>query len=101
MPAWEDLDAFFQADDFAVTAQITLLNNATRDVVGHFDDPALTARLGDYEHDTVDPTFTCKETDVVGVQRGCTLAIGSDVYDVLSQPETDGTGIAVLVLAPR
>lgn len=100
MPAWEDLDDFLDEDDFAVRATLTLLDGEVREVVGIFDNPYVGAQLGEYEQDTCEPRFTCKESDVSDVERGCRLIVGFKTYDVLSAPEADGTGLATLILAP-
>ncbi len=97
-PSWEDLDVFFDLDEFAVQAVITLGNGSTRDVVGIFDDPYLHAMLGGYDRDQVKPTLTMKETDSVGIKRGCYATILGKQYDVLTSPKGDGTGITVLEL---
>lgn len=62
-PAWEDLDVFFQLDDFAVVGVITLQSGASRQVNGILDDPYQMAAAGGYERDQVAPTFQLKETD--------------------------------------
>lgn len=98
-PAWEDLDAFLNVDEFAVTATVHLQGGTTRAVRGIFDDPYLNAELGEYEFDTNRPRLTCKESDVIGVLRGDTVVIGSKTYDVLSTANPDGTGMAVLEMA--
>ena len=100
-PAWENLDDFLQPDDFATTASITLLDNSVIEVVGIFDDPYLHAELGEYDLDSSAPRFTCKEVDVVNVQRGCTVVIGGITYDVLTWPKSDGVGMAMLQLATQ
>lgn len=98
-PAWDDLDAFVNTDDFAVLATVTLQDGTARSVPGIFDDPYLNAQLGEYELDTSRPRLTCKEADVIGVLRGDRVDIGGKTYDVLTSAQADGTGMAVLELA--
>ncbi len=100
-PAWDDLDAFLSADEFAVKAIVRLQDGGTRVVTGIFDDPYLNAQLGEYEVDTSRPRFTCKEADVIGVLRGDRVDIASRTYDVLSSAQPDGTGMAILELAAQ
>lgn len=103
-PSWEKLDDFLATDDdggFATVAILTLLDNSTRPINGIFDDPYLNAQLGEYDADSNDPRFLCKETDTAGVDRGCTLAIGAVTYDVLDGPHADGTGMATIKLATQ
>lgn len=98
-PAWEDLDAFLNVDEFAITATVSLQDGTTRTVRGIFDDPYLNAELGEYEMDTNRPRLTCKESDVIGVTRGDVVEIDGKAYDVLSAPHADGTGMAMLEMA--
>lgn len=101
MPAWENLDAFLNPAEFAEQARLQLQGGVERQVVGIFDEPFLDATLGEYRHDTTQPRFLAKETDLAGASRGDTLAIGARLFDVMSAPEVDGTGMATLRLAPR
>lgn len=110
-PSWEDLDAFLQdetAGGFAILAVISLHGAGTRELHGIFDDPYLNADLGEYEADTSAPRFTCKEIDVVGVGRGdywqqldakTKLPIGAR-YNIMTDPQSDGAGMAILRMEP-
>lgn len=98
-PAWEDLDAFLNVDEFAITATVSLQDGTTRAVRGIFDDPYLNAELGEYELDTNRPRLNCKESDVLGVARGDVVEIDGQAYDVLSAPHSDGAGMAMLEMA--
>lgn len=112
-PSWENLDDFLQPDadgGFACTAIITLqVTGETRTVVGIFDDPYLNADIGEYEADTSAPRFTCKESDVAGVDRGDTWqeadpktrAPVGPVYDIMTMPQSDGAGMAIVRMEPR
>lgn len=100
-PAWEDLDAFLDVAEFAASICIRLQAGGTRQVSGIFDDPYLNADLGEYDMDTSRPRVTCKEADVVDVTRGDIVVIDGREYDVMTGPQSDGTGMALLDLAPR
>ena len=97
--AWERLDDFLLEQDFAVMASVRLENGSLRQVVGVFDDPYLNAEAGEYDFDTAQPRLTCKWCDAAGIQRGDTAEIEGRVYDVITSPQGDGTGMAVLMLA--
>lgn len=101
-PAWEDLDDFLQDDDFACPAVISLAGGAAIALSGIFDDPYVGAELGEYDHDTTGPRFTCKESLVGAVRRGDTITItfpaGAKTYDIMTGAQPDGTGMAVLEL---
>lgn len=100
-PAWDNLDDFLDTDDFAVTATIGLRSGQSRPVVGVYGGPYVKARVGDdIEQDTTRPIFTCKAADVIGVQRGDGITIpGEGRFGILTSPQPDGTGMAVLELA--
>lgn len=112
-PSWENLDDFLQPEsggDFAILAAISLAGTSeVRQVWGIFDDPYLNAQLGEYEADTSAPRFTCKETDVAGVGRGDTwqqldaktrAPIGP-VLDIMTDPQSDGAGMAIVRMETR
>lgn len=98
---WEDLDAFLQTDEFAIVATVHAQEGASFSVTGIFDEPYLDADLGEYALDTTQPRFLCKMRDVAMVLRGDTFVVDGSTFDVMSGPQRDGTGMAVLRLAPR
>lgn len=103
-PAWEDLGEFLQDDDFAVPAVITLQGGGTIALSVVFDDPNVNAEMGDaYTRDTTLPQAMCREDLVAAVKRGDTIAItfhtGARTFDILTAPQPDGTGMAILELA--
>ena len=101
-PEWEDLDDFLSLDDFATTATIQLQDGTSRQVVGVYDDPYLNAELGEYDLDTTRPRFVCKAVDVQGVIRGDTMTLtDGTVLDILTSPQPDGTGMAMLDMAKQ
>lgn len=100
-PAWENLDDFLDLDDFAHAGVVGFQAGGTRTVNGIFDDPYLDAQLGEYAMDSSDPRFTAKESDLVGVRRGDTLVVAGVTYDILTGPQPDGTGMAMLKLAKQ
>lgn len=100
-PAWEDLGAFFDTDDFGVRATVRFQAGGSRDIVGHFDDPSINPTLGAYDADTNDPVFLCKETDAKGIRRGDEFILCDVIHDILAEPKLDGTGVAQLRLAAQ
>lgn len=106
-PIWEDLELFLQDDEFAAPAVITLQGGGTISLSVLFDDPYVGADAGEYTHDTTDPKATCIASLVGAVQRGDSILInfpaqlgGPKTFDILTSPQGDGTGMAVLELAP-
>ena len=98
-PDWEDLSAFFDPDEFATTAVITRGEETVAEVLGIFDDPNKVATLGEYELDHPGPTFICAEIDVISARKDDVVTIDGRAFDLMQEPELDGTGIATLVLA--
>lgn len=98
-PAWEELDQFFDADDFAVPAVISFRAGGTRNVNVIFDDPYVNAEAGGYERDDVRPKASGKLSDFSGVGRFDKITIDGTTYDVLTGPHPDGTGLGYLELA--
>ncbi|UWS06397.1 head-tail joining protein [Phaeobacter inhibens] len=98
-PAWDDLDAFLQVDDFAIKATVTPRGGVPRQIKGVFDEPYFNAQLGEYEVDATQPRLTCKAADVVDLRERDQVTINGQNYYLLSNPQEDGTGMAVLALA--
>jgi hypothetical protein len=98
---WEDLDAFLDLEEFAASVTLGLQDGGSRELIGIFDDPYLNAELGEYELDTTRPRLTCKAADVTDVRRRDTVTINGETMDVMTDPQPDGTGLAVLALARR
>ncbi len=98
-PAWENLDIFLDTDDFAVWVTVCLQAGGERRVRAIFDDPYLNTELGEYELDTSSPRLTCRWADVQDVARGDTVEVNGRVYDVITNAQPDGTGMAMLALA--
>lgn len=101
-PSWENLDDFFETDTnggFAFPAVIHSQNGWTRTINAIFDDPYFNSQIGEYEADTSSPRITAKEIDVSGVLRGDTIVIAGETFDVLTSPQQDGTGTAVVTMA--
>lgn len=100
-PDWEDLDAFLDEGDFATRVIVQRADGVELALPGIFEDAYYDTQLGEYAMDTTRPRVWCKMTDVPGVQRRDTCRVGDTVYDVLSEPQGDGAGMAMLDLAVR
>ena len=98
-PDWEDLDAFFDDDEFATPVVVETQSGETRRFSAIVDYPYVDAAAGIYELDTTAPQLTCPEPDLAGIARGDRADVGGKPYDVVGNPEPDGTGLAVLRLA--
>ena len=99
--AWDDLAQFVSLDDFAVPVLVELQDETSRTIPGIFDEQYLNAQIGEYEADTSRPRITCRHSDVVGITRGDVVTVNGRKFDVLSSPQPDGTGMALLDMAPQ
>jgi|GEM_PF-6505759 len=97
-PDFEDITEFFDPDEFATTAHITRGAENIGDVLGIFDDPNEVARIGEYSMDHVTPKFECAEVDVADVHKNDRVTIEGREFDLMEEPQLDGTGTARLVL---
>ena len=95
MPAWEDLDAFLDPDDFAVGV---VFNG--RYFHGIFDEPSYNAETGEYDINSSAPRLTCKASDTAGMKKFDFVTVDRVKYQLNADPHRDGTGMAVLDLVP-
>lgn len=100
-PDWENLDDFLDEADFATPVVVTLSGGGTLTLSGIYEDQYLDAQLGEYLMDTVRPRVWGKQSDMTGIHRGDVCTVGGAAYDVLGEPQGDGTGMAMLDLAVR
>ncbi|MEQ3671373.1 head-tail joining protein [Pseudophaeobacter sp.] len=98
-PSWDNLDAFLQPDDFARTVNVTPQGGVSRDIKGIFDEPYFNTQIGEYEADAFMPRVTCKASDVADLRAKDAVQVGGKTYYLLTGPQPDGTGMAVLSLA--
>ena len=98
---WEDLDIFFDEDEFAVKATLTFQSSGnTLDLKGIFDTPDQQRDFGGFVVDADDPTFTCPwQDEFMDVRPGDALTIGTEIFYIESGARSDGTGLASFVLA--
>lgn len=99
MPFTEDLDQFFDADEFATEVVIDPGGPSESTISGIFD---AEAEVIDVESEgltgTVDaPRVTCRSSDLAGVVQGTTVQVDGETYSV-HDPRPDGTGVTVLWL---
>ena len=101
MPAldWEDLSVFLDEDEFASPVTLTRADGTELSFPAIFEDPYLDAQTGEYNMDTNRPRAWCRLADVPGVEPGDICVIGGTKYDVMTRPQSDGAGMAMLDLA--
>lgn len=102
-PAWENLDDFLSPKDFADSVTFTPVGGSARAPINAiFDEPTFDSQLGEYVASSGEPRITCKASDVVGIKKHDAAIIASLPgvdFDVVSDPDPDGTGMAVVRLA--
>jgi hypothetical protein len=106
MPFVEDLSEFLSEPEFATNCELRFAAGGTRRFVAIFDEASLDADLGEYRHETSSPRLNGRAADFAGAKRGDVLALNpatdaERTLDVMGAPMIDGTGWAVLRLAPQ
>lgn len=106
MPFPEDLDQFLREDHFATPCELRLQGGSVRRVRAIYDEPFLDADTGEYRFETSAPRLNGKAADFAGMVRGDSVVLDPDgaaprEFDVMGAPQIDGTGWAVLRLAPQ
>ena len=98
MIGFDDLDDFFEVDDFADLAIFTRVGGSAISVSGIFDAPQASRSAGDMLEVTApSPQFLCTSADVMGVSEGDELTVRGVDYTV-RVVLTDGTGVTTLIL---
>lgn len=101
-PAWDDLDAFLDPDEFADLATITLKDGAVLEgIPGLLDETGLAASLGTFQQDTTHPCFTGKSADLARVRKGDLFVIAGKQYDAHKGAHQDGHGLSTVQLEPH
>lgn len=92
-----ELEVFFSADDFGVTATYTPLGGSASNVKGIFDNEFFEAAVGEVGVAIQQPRFVCRSSDISAAVEGDALTVNSVAYTIrVVQP--DGTGVTTLVL---
>jgi hypothetical protein len=92
-----ELEVFFSADDFGVTATYTPLGGSASNVKGIFDNEFFEAAVGEVGVAIQQPRFVCRSSDISTAVEGDALTVNSVAYTIrVVQP--DGTGVTTLVL---
>jgi hypothetical protein len=93
-----ELEVFFSADDFGVTATYTPLGGSSSSVKGIYDHEFYEADAGGTVGFAIEqPIFTCRTSDVVNAAEGDAIVINSTNYTIRVVRD-DGTGVTVLAL---
>lgn len=107
MPMVEDFGEFLREPEFATACELRFASGAAaRRFLAIFDEAALDADLGEYRFETSQPRLNGRAADFAGARRGDVIALNpatpaERTLDVMGAPMIDGTGWAVLRLAPQ
>lgn len=86
----EDLDEFFDTDDFGVTATYTPTVGSPVSVIGIFRDEYVQMDVGSVGIEAVMPTFTCPLARLPNAKQGETITYNAVVYTIRNV-QRDGT----------
>lgn len=98
--AIEDADlrlAFFNTDEFAVSATVTPSGGSASTIKVIFDKPDETLTLGEAGITSHRPRITCRESDISSLAFNDSVVVNSTNYTV-AEILKDGTGIAEIYL---
>lgn len=106
MPFVEDLTEFLREPEFATSCELRFAAGGSRSFTAIFDEAAMDADLGEYRFETTSPRLNGRAADFAGAKKGDVLALNpatpaERTLDVMGAPMVDGTGWAVLRLAPQ
>lgn len=96
MPDFENLDDFFELEEFA---QPVLKGPPGSEVEIHpiFDNATVLVDDAQAPVNIPQPMITCKTADVLDVEEGTRFVVGGIAYTAL-EPDHDGTGISTIRL---
>ena len=98
-PEWENLDAFFGLDDFAVPVSIRRGEAVLWEGSAILEDGNSAVALGDLEQTLGVPHLICPSEAVLAVQDLDVAIVDGVTWDVLGDPQRDGTGVTRVMLA--
>lgn len=70
-------------------------------LMGIFDNAYFLLEIGDIDIDNTQPRLNCVEADIKNVKKGDSVEINNSIYDITRNPQPDGTGMAIIVLAKQ
>ena len=100
MPDWDDMDDFFDEDDFAVPAMYVPVGGAAQSILVIVDSvPADSSVSGNILYSNQHKTVLCKTTDVPEATNGDVLTIDGVTYNVIDVGKNEAEGTTTLVLS--
>ena len=91
-----ELEIFFNADDFASSALLTVGTTSTI-ILCIFDDAGTVQNIGGVDVITTEISALCKTTDVAAAVQNSTLKVNGTTYSITQNlPQIDGTTKLIL-----
>lgn len=97
MPFTEDLEDFFDLDEFGTEAVFTTAPSVTKSIVVIFNDPTQPVEMYDTQIEAEAAFLHCKASDLNGIRRGNPVTVEGNNYTV-NRITRDGTGTAMIFL---
>ncbi|RYH04124.1 hypothetical protein EU805_01770 [Salipiger sp. IMCC34102] len=98
-PDWENLGEFFSPDEFAVPVTIRRGDVVLWEGSAIFEEQNGPSSLGDLQHDLTEPHLLLPSADAAAVDDGDVAVVDGKTWDVVSDPEHDGSGLARIRLS--
>jgi hypothetical protein len=92
----ENLQQFFETEDFAIGVTFVLASGATRQIKAIFDTPSQSVELYETAIEAGVPKLICATSETSGLERASTTING--VAYKIARIAHDGTGVSVLYL---
>lgn len=94
----EDLDAIFASDPLTGAVVEASFNTSPATVVsGHFTEGSDAVQQYGVDIEAVEPSFTCKSSEITAIRNGMTATINATAYTV-KRIQKIGTGVSVVYL---
>jgi voltage-gated potassium channel Kch len=98
LESYDDLEAFFLLDDFAVEAKFIKTGKSVRVIKGIFDNAQIVRGASEeFGITSPQPKFTCRTADIPAVEDGDKLKVAGTEYYIRVQIN-DGEGVSTLSL---
>lgn len=99
MPDWDDIDDFFDEDDFAISATYTPSGGLAKSILVIPDSVPVDSPVSGTVYSNQRKTVLCKTSDVEGATEGETLEIDSVTWYVKDVDANEAEGTTTLMLS--
>lgn len=95
MAFMEDLDQFFEDDDFAEEVMVTFASGATRSFMAIVETPTQGVGVYEAEVESDAPYLRCKTGDTTGIRRENTVSVRDETW-IVERVRHEGTGVSLI-----